>query len=81
MTSSAGAGPLPRVAVLGAGTMGRGMTHSLLRATGSRWTCGTGPRNRAAELAADGAVAHEDAAGRGRATQTWSSPWSRTRTR
>jgi len=59
--SSAGASrPLPRAAVLGAGTMGRGMTHSLLR---NGFTVDVWDRapEKAAALAADGATAHEDA--------------------
>jgi 3-hydroxyisobutyrate dehydrogenase len=60
MSSSGGARPLPRVAVLGAGTMGRGMTHSLLRNgfTVDVWDRTPG---HAAALAADGAAAHEHA--------------------
>jgi 3-hydroxyisobutyrate dehydrogenase len=60
MTSSGGARPLPRVAVLGAGTMGRGMTRSLLR---NGFTADVWDRTpeRAAALAADGAAAHQDA--------------------
>lgn len=60
MTSAEGARPLPRVAVLGAGTMGRGMTHSLLR---NGFTVDVWDRTpeKAAALAADGATAHEDA--------------------
>jgi 3-hydroxyisobutyrate dehydrogenase len=59
MSSSGAAGTRPRVAVLGAGTMGRGMTHSLLRAgfTVDVWNRTPEP---AAQLAADGATAHED---------------------
>jgi 3-hydroxyisobutyrate dehydrogenase len=60
MTSSGGTRPLPRVAVLGAGTMGRGMTHSLLR-NGFMVDVWDRTSERAAELAGDGAVAHEDA--------------------
>ncbi len=58
--SSSGAAGLPRVAVLGAGTMGRGMTHSLLR---NGFTVDVWDRTpeKAAALAADGATAHEDA--------------------
>ena len=59
--SSAGASrPLPRAAVLGAGTMGRGMAHSLLR---NGFTVDVWDRapEKAAALAADGATAHEDA--------------------
>jgi 3-hydroxyisobutyrate dehydrogenase len=61
MSSSGAAGPQPRVTVLGAGTMGRGMTHSLLRAgfTVDVWNRTPEP---AAQLAADGATAHEDPA-------------------
>jgi 3-hydroxyisobutyrate dehydrogenase len=53
------AGTRPRVAVLGAGTMGSGMAHSLLRAgfTVDVWNRTPEP---AAQLAADGATAHED---------------------
>ena len=52
---------LPRVAVLGIGTMGRGMAHSLLRAgfTVDAWNRTPEP---AAQLAADGATAHDDPA-------------------
>jgi 3-hydroxyisobutyrate dehydrogenase len=59
MSSSGAAGARPRVAVLGAGTMGRGMAHSLLRAgfTVDVWNRTPEP---AAQLAADGATAHED---------------------
>ena len=59
MSSSAAAGARPRVAVLGAGTMGQGMAHSLLRAgfTVDVWNRTPEP---AAQLAADGATAHED---------------------
>ena len=60
MTSSGGARPLPRVAVLGAGTMGRGMTHSLLR-NGFMVDVWDRTSERAAALAGDGAAAHEDA--------------------
>lgn len=58
MSSSGEARPLPRVAVLGAGTMGRGVTHSLLR---NGFTVDVWDRTpeRAAALAADGATAHE----------------------
>jgi 3-hydroxyisobutyrate dehydrogenase len=58
MSSSGGARPLPRVAVLGAGTMGRGMTHSLLR---NGFTVDVWDRTpeQAAALAAGGATAHE----------------------
>lgn len=61
MSSSPEAGVRPRVAVLGAGTMGQGMTHSLLRAgfPVDVWNRTPEP---AAQLAADGATAHEDAA-------------------
>ena len=60
MSSSPEAGVRPRVAVLGAGTMGQGMTHSLLRAgfPVDVWNRTPEP---AAQLAADGATAHEDA--------------------
>lgn len=60
MSSAGGARPLPRVAVLGAGTMGRGMAHSLLR---NGFTVNAWDRTpeKAAALAADGASAHEDA--------------------
>jgi 3-hydroxyisobutyrate dehydrogenase len=49
---------LPRVAVLGTGTMGRGMAHSLLRAgfQVDVWNRSPAP---AAQLAQDGATAHE----------------------
>ena len=59
MSSSGEAAAQPRVAVLGAGTMGRGMTHSLLRAgfTVDVWNRTPEP---AAQLAAEGATAHED---------------------
>jgi 3-hydroxyisobutyrate dehydrogenase len=59
MSSSGAAGAQPRVAVLGAGTMGSGMAHSLLRAgfTVDVWNRTPEP---AAQLAADGATAHED---------------------
>ena len=53
MTSSGGARPLPRVAVLGAGTMGRGMTHSLLR-NGFMVDVWDRTPERAAALAGDG---------------------------
>ncbi len=61
MSSSGAAGTQARVAVLGAGTMGQGMTHSLLRAgfPVDVWNRTPEP---AARLAADGATAHEDAA-------------------
>ena len=60
MSSAGAARPLPRAAVLGAGTMGRGMTHSLLR---NGFTVDVWDRTpeKAAALAADGATAHEDA--------------------
>ena len=60
MSSAGAARPLPRTAVLGAGTMGRGMTHSLLR---NGFTVAAWDRTpeKAAALAADGATAHEDA--------------------
>lgn len=62
MSSSGAAGPAGarlRVAVLGAGTMGGGMAHSLLRAgfPVDVWNRTPEP---AAQLAADGATAHED---------------------
>jgi 3-hydroxyisobutyrate dehydrogenase len=59
MSSSGAAEAQPRVAVLGAGTMGSGMAHSLLRAgfTVDVWNRTPEP---AARLAADGATAHED---------------------
>jgi 3-hydroxyisobutyrate dehydrogenase len=59
MSSSGAAGARPRVAVLGAGTMGRGMVHSLLRAgfPVDVWNRTPEP---AAQLAAEGATAHED---------------------
>src|SRR6202044_179347 len=59
MSSSEAAGAPLRVAVLGAGTMGRGMAHSLLRAgfPVDVWNRTPEP---AAQLAADGATAHED---------------------
>ena len=59
MSSAPEAGVRPRVAVLGAGTMGQGMTHSLLRAgfPVDVWNRTPEP---AAQLAADGATAHED---------------------
>ncbi len=53
--------PRPRVAVLGLGTMGQGMAHSLLRAGFGVDVWNRSPE-AAARLAADGAVAHEDAA-------------------
>ena len=60
MSSAGAARPLPRVAVLGAGTMGRGMTRSLLR---DGFTVDAWDRTpeQAAALAAGGATAHEDA--------------------
>ena len=60
MTSAGGTRPLPRAAVLGAGTMGRGMAHSLLR---NGFTVAAWDRTpeKAAALAADGATAREDA--------------------
>jgi len=60
MSSAEGTGVLPRVAVLGAGTMGRGMTRSLLR---NGFTVDVWDRTaeKAAALAADGATAREDA--------------------
>ena len=65
MTSAGAAQPLPRVAVLGAGTMGQGMAHSLLR---NGFTVDAWDRTpeKAAALAADGATAHEDARDAGR---------------
>ncbi|MGI8448943.1 MAG: NAD(P)-dependent oxidoreductase [Streptosporangiaceae bacterium] len=61
MTSAGGSRPLPRVTVLGLGTMGRGMTHSLLR---NGFTVDVWNRSpeAAAQVAADGATAHEDPA-------------------
>ena len=58
MSSAGGTRPLLRVAVLGAGTMGRGMTHSLLR---NGFTVDVWDRTpeQAAALAAGGATAHE----------------------
>ncbi len=53
--------PRPRVAVLGLGTMGQGMAHSLLRAGFGVDVWNRSPE-AAARLAADGAVAHEDPA-------------------
>jgi 3-hydroxyisobutyrate dehydrogenase len=60
MSSAGEARPLPRAAVLGAGTMGRGMMRSLLR---NGFTVDVWDRTpeRAAQLAAGGATAHEDA--------------------
>ena len=60
MSSAGAARPLPRVAVLGSGTMGRGMTRSLLR---NGFTVEVWDRTpeKAAALAGDGATAHEDA--------------------
>ena len=60
MSSAGAARPLPRVAVLGVGTMGRGMARSLLR---NGFTVDAWDRTpqKAAALAADGATAHEDA--------------------
>ncbi len=60
MSSAGAARPLPRVAVLGSGTMGRGMTRSLLR---NGFTVEVWDRTpeKAAALATDGATAHEDA--------------------
>ena len=60
MTSAGEARPVPRVAVLGAGTMGEGITHSLLR---NGFTVDVWDRTpeKAAALAADGATAHEHA--------------------
>ena len=62
MSSAGAARPVPRVAVLGAGTMGRGMTHSLLRDGFAVDVWDRTPQTAAA-LAADGATAHEDARG------------------
>jgi 3-hydroxyisobutyrate dehydrogenase len=57
--SSAGDGSrLPRVAVLGIGTMGRGMTHSLLRA-GFEVDVWNRTPEPAAQLAQEGATAHQ----------------------
>ncbi|HUY52909.1 MAG TPA: NAD(P)-dependent oxidoreductase [Streptosporangiaceae bacterium] len=56
--SSAGDSGLPRVAVLGIGTMGRGMAHSLLRAGFGVDVWNRSPEP-AAQLALDGATAHE----------------------
>lgn len=50
--------PRPRVAVLGIGTMGRGMAHSLLRA-GFQVDVWNRAPEPAAQLAQDGATAHE----------------------
>ena len=50
--------PLPRVAVLGIGTMGRGMAHSLLRA-GFQVDVWNRTPEPAAQLAQDGGTAHE----------------------
>ncbi|MGD0923974.1 MAG: NAD(P)-dependent oxidoreductase [Streptosporangiaceae bacterium] len=60
MASAEEARPLPRVAVLGAGAMGQGMTHSLIR-NGFRVGVWDRTPGKAAALAADGATAHEDA--------------------
>jgi len=60
MSSAGAARPLPRVAVLGAGTMGRGMARSLLR-NGFGVDAWDRTPEKAAALAADGATAHEDA--------------------
>ena len=59
MSSAEGSRARPRVAVLGAGTMGRGMTHSLLR-NGFAVDVWDRTPEKAAALAADGAAAHED---------------------
>jgi 3-hydroxyisobutyrate dehydrogenase len=58
MTSPASNDALPRVAVLGIGSMGRGMAHSLLRAGfhADVWNRTPEP---AAQLASEGATAHE----------------------
>jgi 3-hydroxyisobutyrate dehydrogenase len=58
MTSPAVSDTAPRVAVLGIGTMGRGMAHSLLRA-GFRVDVWNRTPEPAAELASEGATAHE----------------------
>lgn len=58
MTSPATNDALPRVAVLGIGTMGRGMAHSLLRA-GFRVDVWNRAPEPAAQLATEGATAHE----------------------
>ena len=58
MTSPAANDTLPRVAVLGAGAMGRGMAHSLLRA-GFRVGVWNRTPEPAAQLASEGATAHE----------------------
>jgi 3-hydroxyisobutyrate dehydrogenase len=58
MTSPATNDTLPRVAVLGIGTMGRGMAHSLLRA-GFRVDVWNRAPEPAAQLASEGATAHE----------------------
>jgi 3-hydroxyisobutyrate dehydrogenase len=58
MTSPASNDALPRVAVLGIGAMGRGMAHSLLRA-GFRVDVWNRTPEPAAQLASEGAAAHE----------------------
>jgi 3-hydroxyisobutyrate dehydrogenase len=58
MTSPASNDALPRVAVLGIGSMGRGMAHSLLRA-GFRVDVWNRTPEPAAQLASEGATAHE----------------------
>ena len=58
MTSPAVNDTLPRVAVLGTGTMGRGIAHSLLRA-GFRTDVWNRTPEPAAQLAGQGATAHE----------------------
>ena len=80
MSSSGAAGAQPRVAVLGAGTMGRGMAHSLLR---SGFTVDVWDRTPERAAAAGGGRGDRPRGSRGTrsAKQTWSSPWSRTRTR
>lgn len=61
MSSVGHDGPLPRVAILGLGTMGRGMAHSLLRAGFAVEGWNRTPE-AAAQLATEGATAHEDPA-------------------
>jgi 3-hydroxyisobutyrate dehydrogenase len=58
MTTPASNEALPRVAVLGIGTMGRGMAHSLLRA-GFRVDAWNRTPEPAAQLASEGATVHE----------------------
>ena len=58
MTSPASNDTLPRVAVLGIGTMGRGMAHSLLRA-GFHVDAWNRTPEPTAQLASEGATAHE----------------------